>query len=253
MRILSFDTSGNAIHLAVQENECLIAERTIVDPEQTMRQEAVARLMPAVVEIISDVHWHKDDLDCIVVGEGPGSFTGIRTAIVTARTLAQSLNLPVIAVALMDCFCDQLQLPGAVVVSSGRGRYFVSGYRIDADAIVRSPEPTATNLSEIDLMLNDHSVWYCDSGSFDELAHKKSGQPAELKLLPIVENIAVKQAEIAWNRLSLKLNENREQIEKGGEREVLKQCFPYQLIKPMYLRSPSVTLKESPAKSAHGN
>ena len=55
------------------------------------RQHAVSMLMPGIDEIVNEARWDKRQLDCLVVGQGPGSFTGIRTAVVTARTLAQGL------------------------------------------------------------------------------------------------------------------------------------------------------------------
>lgn len=57
-----------------------------------------------IQEFLSPQHW--SDLDFLAVAKGPGSFTGTRFGVTTARTLAQQLNLPLFAISTLAAIVD---------------------------------------------------------------------------------------------------------------------------------------------------
>ncbi|MGN0714526.1 MAG: tRNA (adenosine(37)-N6)-threonylcarbamoyltransferase complex dimerization subunit type 1 TsaB, partial [Anaerovoracaceae bacterium] len=61
-------------------------------------------LVPLTEKLLSHLNVAKSALSHIAVSAGPGSFTGIRIGVTTARALGQALNLPVIAVPTLDAF-----------------------------------------------------------------------------------------------------------------------------------------------------
>lgn len=61
-------------------------------------------LVPLTEKLLSRLGVAKSALSHIAVSAGPGSFTGIRIGVTTARALGQALNLPVIAVPTLDAF-----------------------------------------------------------------------------------------------------------------------------------------------------
>lgn len=249
MRILSFDTSGNEIHLSLLENGRCVKEAIVTEGDAQTRQEAVAALMPAIVDLVASAGWTHNDLNCIVVGEGPGSFTGVRTGVVTARTIAQGLSLPLVPVHLLDCYATVCDLPAAVILAAGRGRYFIAGYassNLDDGTFEMTLPPVSAQGDELVELLSVSTRWYADDRAYAELSDKASTFAAapdcsdfEFKLLPHLENIATKQAQIAWNRVSLK--------------ESPLETYPYQVVTPFYLRSPSITLKQTPSEKKHGS
>ncbi|MBI2809229.1 MAG: tRNA (adenosine(37)-N6)-threonylcarbamoyltransferase complex dimerization subunit type 1 TsaB [Candidatus Melainabacteria bacterium] len=247
MRILSFDTSTNEIHLSLVEDGRAVKEMIVAEVDALTRQEAVASLMPSIVELMAQAGWQKPELNCIVIGEGPGSFTGVRTGIVTARSIAQGLQLPLIPVHLLDCYASVCHLPAAVVLAAGRGRYFAAGYisKNSSDGFEMSAQPTSVSAEDLGALLAESTVWYLDAKAQSELsvvenaAGPHGGRSPELRSLPILENIATKQAQIAWNRVSLN--------------DSFAQAYPYQTVTPLYLRSPSITMKKSASEKPHGS
>ncbi|MNO75202.1 tRNA threonylcarbamoyladenosine biosynthesis protein TsaB [compost metagenome] len=96
-RLLAFDTSTSSLAVAVMENGRLLAERNI-----HAERNHSAYLVTAIDEALSSAGIRKNELDAIAVGVGPGSYTGIRIAVTTAKTLAWALKLPVYGVSSLE-------------------------------------------------------------------------------------------------------------------------------------------------------
>ena len=91
MKVLAFDTSSKALSLAILEDKQVLAETTI-----NIKKNHSITLMPAIDFLMASLDWTPKDLDRIVVAEGPGSYTGLRIAVATAKTLAHTLNIELI-------------------------------------------------------------------------------------------------------------------------------------------------------------
>lgn len=98
-RFLAWDTSAKSGTLVAFEstlpgNELkLIAEFTLnVDATHS------ERLLWAIHQVLESARWTLSDIDVLGVGVGPGSFTGLRIGLTTARTLAHSLQKPLVGV-----------------------------------------------------------------------------------------------------------------------------------------------------------
>lgn len=92
-RLLALDTATSSLAVAVMEGGRVLAERTI-----HAERNHSAYLVTAIGDCLKAAGLAKQDLDGIAVGVGPGSYTGIRIAVTTAKTLAWSLRLPVYGV-----------------------------------------------------------------------------------------------------------------------------------------------------------
>ena len=91
MKVLAFDTSSKALSLAILEDKQVLAETTI-----NIKKNHSITLMPAIDFLMASVDWTPKALDRIVVAEGPGSYTGLRIAVATAKTLAHTLNIELV-------------------------------------------------------------------------------------------------------------------------------------------------------------
>ena len=118
MLTLAFDTATSAATTALVRDGDVLGEavsravRVLEDADELLRANGVER----------------SELSAIVVGTGPGSFTGMRLGLAAARGLALALELPVAGVSTLDALAAGA--PGAVpVVDAGRREVFtlVSG------------------------------------------------------------------------------------------------------------------------------
>jgi tRNA threonylcarbamoyladenosine biosynthesis protein TsaB len=127
--LLGMDTSTPAASAAVVRGDGESFE-VLPPPERLRRPPAhAAELMPAVAEAMerAEVDW--GDLDAIAVGVGPGTFTGLRIGIATARALATAADLPlrrVSSLAALAAGIDHLvRLP---LIDARRGEVFAALY-----------------------------------------------------------------------------------------------------------------------------
>ncbi|MCK4648284.1 tRNA (adenosine(37)-N6)-threonylcarbamoyltransferase complex dimerization subunit type 1 TsaB [bacterium] len=103
MRILGIETSTMTGSVALMDEERLIAEYTL-----NLKGTHTSRLMPTIDRVLKDASFAIKDLDGIAVSLGPGSFTGLRIGIATAKGLAQGLNIPVVGIPTLDGLAFQL-------------------------------------------------------------------------------------------------------------------------------------------------
>ena len=109
MKIVSMDTSNQALALALVEDGRLQAETLL-----TVKKNHSISLMPTLDFMMESVGWQPKDLDRIVVAQGPGSYTGLRVAVATAKTLAYALGSELVGVSSLQALLPR-GLSGLVV------------------------------------------------------------------------------------------------------------------------------------------
>lgn len=97
MNVLAIDTSNNVLGVAIIKNQKIIGE-TITDVPVNHS----VRLMPVITSFMAEVKMSVEEIGLIVVANGPGSYTGVRVGVTTAKTLAWGLNIPVVAVSSLE-------------------------------------------------------------------------------------------------------------------------------------------------------
>ena len=122
MRTLAFDTSGAACSIALFENGALIAER-----HEIVGRGHAERLIPWIAGLPDGGR-----ADIIIVGCGPGSFTGVRIGIAAARALALGWHVPVTGVSSLSLIAAGSDAGTATVaVEAGHGEIFIQRFSIN--------------------------------------------------------------------------------------------------------------------------
>jgi tRNA threonylcarbamoyladenosine biosynthesis protein TsaB len=110
--IFAFDTATTTASCALLRDGEIVGRRT-----------AEARsVLAAADELVRDAGLAPSDLDALVVGTGPGSFTSIRIGLASARGLALALGLPAAGVSTLHAFSG-----GTPVIDARRGEVFTEG------------------------------------------------------------------------------------------------------------------------------
>jgi tRNA threonylcarbamoyladenosine biosynthesis protein TsaB len=139
VRILAFDTAtpATAVALSAPDGVMFTARH---DPRPGERPGHATRLLPLVALVLEGAGLSWDGVDRIAVGVGPGTFTGLRIGIATARALARARGIPLIGVSTLQSLAlagpqaDAVR-PGLdtvlAVLDARRGEVFAAGWRMD--------------------------------------------------------------------------------------------------------------------------
>lgn len=124
MRILSMDTSNQAITVGLMEDRQVRATYT-----STVKKNHSLTLMPAIAKLMAEVNWTPQQLDRIVVAQGPGSYTGLRIAVTTAKTLAYTLQKELVGVSSLAVIAANCEEVPALIVPlfNARRNYVYTG------------------------------------------------------------------------------------------------------------------------------
>jgi tRNA threonylcarbamoyladenosine biosynthesis protein TsaB len=149
--LLTLDTATPLVTVALHDGEDVVAEARADVPMRHGEQ-----LAPLIARVLAEAGVVRQDLTAIGVGVGPGPFTGLRVGLVTARTLAFVLDIPVYGVCSLDVLAVEAVDTGQVgrdfVVATDARRkevylasYDDTGRRLEGPAVVR-PADAATEL-----------------------------------------------------------------------------------------------------------
>lgn len=131
MIYLAMDTSTSVLTVALGDEERIISEYS-----NNLKKDHAARLMPAIEYMMEEANLKMADLGAIVVAEGPGSYTGLRIGLSTAKTLAWARKLPLITVSSLAMIAASVKdFPGLIVplIDARRGQVFTGLYHGDSD------------------------------------------------------------------------------------------------------------------------
>jgi len=102
MRILAFDTATRATTVALMDSGTGEVTEARDDPEPGGRPRHTVRLMPLIVDVLERSGCGWADVERIAVGVGPGTFTGLRIGVATARALARARGIPLVGVSTLE-------------------------------------------------------------------------------------------------------------------------------------------------------
>ena len=169
--VLAFDTANEVIALGV--GELCVESRTVcgvASVEASAHRVSNTQLLPRLDALLAEVGITRNQVICVVCGRGPGSFTGVRIAMATAKGIASALGVALVGVSSLDAVAWNAQgsdVRGelAVVADAMRKEVYPVRYRLtdegvqrlDADRVVKA-ELAAEELASARLLEGDTSL-----------------------------------------------------------------------------------------------
>lgn len=168
MRILAFDTSTTIASVAV-----VFDGNTLIQTDTCVQAKHGEMLLPRIESALKQTQLVFTDIDLIAVGIGPGSFTGIRVALATAKGFAIASGKPFIGVDSLrmlarGAICGR-SLVG-VVIDAYRGEVYQSLYRTDASGVLNEiltpmHAPPREAAAQLRLLSKGDPVCICGTGA----------------------------------------------------------------------------------------
>ncbi|NMA91809.1 MAG: tRNA (adenosine(37)-N6)-threonylcarbamoyltransferase complex dimerization subunit type 1 TsaB [Firmicutes bacterium] len=150
MLILGIDTATRVCSVALLRGDNLLGELTV-----NIKKTHSGQLMPLVGRLLELCRVEREELEGIAVAAGPGSFTGIRIGVSTARALAQGLAIPAVGVSTLKALAGAVAGVGLLIcplLDARRGEVYAALYRRPAKPPYRLEElvsPGAMELGEL--------------------------------------------------------------------------------------------------------
>lgn len=135
MLLLALDTATPAVTVALHDGTSVIASSSQVDARRHGEL-----LLPAVDRVLTEAGLRLDAVTGVVVGVGPGPYTGLRVGLMTADTFGLALGVPVHGLCTLDGLAYATDLDGPFVVATDARRKEVYWARY-ADSRTRVSEP----------------------------------------------------------------------------------------------------------------
>ena len=129
-RVLAIDTSTSRANVALLEGAGNAVD-TVAETAAQMAGSHATHLFDLIDRVLAMAGWSKEQLDAFAVIRGPGSFTGVRIALGTARGLALASAAPCAGVNTLEAMAEASgACPGerTPVLGAGRGEVYVASY-----------------------------------------------------------------------------------------------------------------------------
>jgi len=202
--LLAIDTATSTVGLALYGGQAVLAELT-----WRAVQKHTVTLMPNLVQMLCQQGLTVAHLTGVAVALGPGSFTGLRVGLTTAKGLALARGLPLVGIPTLDIVAQSCLFPVSgrplslqAVLEVGRGRFCVASYRCsegrwrrEGDYQVVGPDQMGAGVCE--------PTYFC--GEMDESVEQTLRE--RLGGLAIIAPVAARLrrpgylAQLGWQRL----------------------------------------------------
>lgn len=163
MKVLAMDTSNQALAVAV-----VVDNQVIANFQLNKKTNHSLTLMPAIEAVMQASDLVPADLDRIVVAKGPGSYTGIRIAVTTAKTLAKTLDIELVGVSSLagiaaNILTNELIVP---IFDARRNNVYAGIYQWQENKLVNILADQLIPLSELLSQLQQKAIFVGEAEKF---------------------------------------------------------------------------------------
>ena len=197
-RILLIETSTAQLTAALAEDGDVTASRISAEPRMQASLTA-----PFIKEIMDEKGLTFKDLNAVCVGKGPGSYTGLRVGVSTAKGLCFGAGLPLLAVGTLDTLVSEAHRLGVVPEGCRYIVPMVDARRMEVYAAVFTPDgrqltetkPVIVDPDSFSAELADGSVLFIGDGALkcretlvSGNAHFAAAFPTAMAMAPLAED-----------------------------------------------------------------
>ena len=215
MKVLGIDTSTLATTISVLDLDELICEYT-VNTKKTHSQ----KLMVMIENMLKASDININDIDLIAVCEGPGSFTGLRIAMATAKAIAHANNLDIISVDSLEVLARNIEITDkkiCCIIDAQKTQVYNGIYKYENDKLIPLKKIDVLDTDELLENLDEEFIIVGE-------ATKKYKEKINAK------NIKIASRQNNVNRASSLCEIAIEKYKKG---EDIKNCYQ---VNPRYIR-----------------
>ncbi|MBW1888404.1 MAG: tRNA (adenosine(37)-N6)-threonylcarbamoyltransferase complex dimerization subunit type 1 TsaB [Deltaproteobacteria bacterium] len=157
--ILAINTSTTQFGLALlKEDETVVAEYLISPGSKNFKN-----FMPSIHSFLTTSKVDIQDLEAIIVAIGPGSFTGLRVGLATAKGIAQGLQIPIIGVPTLEAMASQLPFttyPICPMIDSRKEEVFAALFRWGENhKMIEIKEDISLKILNLTSIINDTTLF----------------------------------------------------------------------------------------------
>ncbi len=144
--VLAFDTANEVIAIGVGElDEASRTVHPLAHEEVAAHRASNTQLVPRIDALLAREGIARGRIACVACGRGPGSFTGVRICMATAKGIASALDVPLWGVSSLDAIAWQLQAAGvrgaaAVAADAMRKEVYPVRYELSDEGVARQNE-----------------------------------------------------------------------------------------------------------------
>jgi tRNA threonylcarbamoyl adenosine modification protein YeaZ len=147
MKILALEFSSPQRSVAVLRSEMQVSE--IVETGL-----GATRALGMVEDALRESKLEREEIDCLVVGLGPGSYTGIRGTISLAQGWQLAREIKLLGLSTVECLAAQAQADGLtgrihIVIDAQRNEFYLATYEISANSYQETEALKIVSLAEV--------------------------------------------------------------------------------------------------------
>ena len=155
MNILCIDTSSKLCSVAILDDKKLIKK---IELNNGLTHSET--LMPNIKAIFDQTNLNIHDINLIICDIGPGSFTGIRIGIATAKAFSDSLNIDLIGINSLECLAHNIHQKAYIcsIIDCKNNNCYFALYKFDGQKYIVLNKPEATSIDNLlELLKNNYS------------------------------------------------------------------------------------------------
>ena len=155
MNILAFDTVSSSFSVALK------SDNSIIEINKENIKNHTSELIPILNDFLKENKLSLDNIDCIVLGIGPGSFTSIRIAFATIKSICYAKNIKIIGVSSLESLYQNIKSFDGLklaLIEARKGSVYANIYR-DNKKIKENLDLTYNELIDlIDSISNENEI-----------------------------------------------------------------------------------------------